>query len=163
MALLYFSPLDEEQAQANLEPPLLPPPAAELADYNWSVTSLDGQELRLADLKGKVIVINFWATWCPPCRAEMPSLQRLHEQTRNQGVVLLCISNETSSQVSTFIKKKGYTVPVYTITGDPPLGFQTRGIPTTFIVSADGKVAFKHIGEAKWDDPSVLAFIDQLK
>lgn len=129
------------------------------AEFNWSIRSLDGKDLKMEDLKGKTVFINFWATWCGPCRVEMPSIQSLWEQIGKEGIVFACISNEDPKTVSTFINKHGYTFPVYTIKGEPPKIFQTDGIPATFILSPDGKVQLKHVGAAKWVDPTVVRYI----
>jgi len=133
------------------------------AEYDWTVQSLDGQDLKMADVKGKVVFLNFWATWCPPCVAEMPGIQQLHEKLKDGGVVFVCVSNEETSKVSRFVKEKGFTFPIYTMHGAPPGVFKTRGIPATFILSPDGKIAFKHIGSAKWDDEKSIDFIRGLK
>jgi thiol-disulfide isomerase/thioredoxin len=146
--------------ESRLEVPSFP--STTLADYDWIVRSLDGQDFKMAEVKGKVVFLNFWATWCPPCVAEMPSIQRLHEKLKDEGVVFVCISNEEASKVNQFAKEKGFTFPIYTMHGAPPLVFKTRGIPSTFILSPDGKIAFKHIGSAKWDDDQSIDFIKGL-
>jgi len=146
--------------ESRLEAPYYP--STTLADYDWTVKSLDGQDFKMADIKGKVVFLNFWATWCPPCVDEMPSIQRLHEKLKDEGVVFVCISNEETSKVSGFAREKGFTFPIYTMRGVPPAIFKTRGIPATFILSPDGKIAFKHIGSAKWDDDKSVDFIKGL-
>jgi thiol-disulfide isomerase/thioredoxin len=146
--------------ESRLEVPSFP--LTTLADYDWIVQSLDGQDFKMADVKGKVVFLNFWATWCPPCAAEMPSIQRLHEKLKEDGVVFVCISNEEASKVNQFVKEKGFTFPIYTMHGAPPLVFKTRGIPSTFILSPEGKIAYKHIGSAKWDDDKSIDFIKGL-
>jgi thiol-disulfide isomerase/thioredoxin len=143
--------------ESRLEVPSFP--STTLADYDWIVQSLDGQDFKMADVKGKVVFLNFWATWCPPCVAEMPSIQRLHEKLKDEGVVFACISNEEASKVNQFAKEKGVTFPIYTMHGGPPLVFKTRGIPSTFILSPEGKIAYKHTGSAKWDDDKSIDFI----
>jgi thiol-disulfide isomerase/thioredoxin len=186
--------LDKGQTlESRLEAPSFP--STTLADYDWIVQSLDGQDFKMSDVKGKVVFLNFWATWCPPCVAEMPSIQRLHEKLKDEGIVFVCISNEEVSKVNPvrnssgtlnaagiilksnpvaeqrgiisngvnqFAKEKGVTFPIYTMHGTPPPAFKTRGIPATFILSPDGKIAFKHIGSAKWDDDKSIDFIKGL-
>jgi thiol-disulfide isomerase/thioredoxin len=147
--------------ESSLEVPSFP--STNLAEYDWTVQSLDGQDFRMADAKGKVVFLNFWATWCSPCVAEMPSIQQLHEKLRDQGVVFVCVSNEETSKVSRFAKEKGFTFPIYTMRGAPPAVFKTQGIPATFILSPDGKIAFKHVGSARWDDGKSIDFIKGLK
>ena len=153
-------PGGEKILEGSLEAP--PFPSAVLADYDWTVKSLDGQDFKMADAKGKVVFLNFWATWCPPCVAEMPSIQKLHEKLKDEGVVFLCISNEETSKVSRFVREKGFAFPIYTMQGSPPAVFKSRGIPATFILSPGGKIAFKHVGGAKWDDEKSIDFIKGL-
>jgi thiol-disulfide isomerase/thioredoxin len=154
------SPDKGKTLESRLETPSFP--STTLADYDWTVKSLAGQDFKMADTKGKVVFLNFWATWCPPCVAEMPTIQQLHEKLKDEGVVLVCISNEEASKVSRFVNEKGFTFPIYTIRGAPPAVFRTRGIPATFILSPDGKIAFRHIGSAKWDDDKSIDFIKGL-
>jgi thiol-disulfide isomerase/thioredoxin len=146
--------------ESRLEAPSFP--STTLAEYDWTVQSLEGQDFKMADTKGKVVFLNFWATWCPPCVTEMPSIQRLHEKLKDNGVVFVCVSNEETSKVSQFVKEKGFTFPIYTMCGVPPAIFKTRGIPATFILSPEGKIAFSHNGSAKWDDDKSIDFIKGL-
>ncbi len=146
--------------EGSLRPPAIP--SEGLADYNWTVKSLDGRDFRLADTKGKVVFINFWATWCAPCVAEMPSIQRLYDKVKDDGVIFVCVSREDTSKVSRFVKERSFTFPIYTMKDNPPTVFSTQGIPATFILSPDGKIAFKHIGSAKWDDEKSINFIKRL-
>jgi thiol-disulfide isomerase/thioredoxin len=138
-------------------------PLTTLADYDWAVQSLDGHDFRMADVKGKVVFLNFWATWCSPCVAEMPSIQQLYDKLKGEGVVFVYVSNEETSKVSRFAKEKGFTFPIFTMHGAPPGVFKTRGIPATFILSPDGKIAFKHVGSAKWDDERSIDFMRGLR
>jgi thiol-disulfide isomerase/thioredoxin len=153
-------PVRGKPLESRLEAPSFP--STTLAEYDWTVQSLDGQDFKMADAKGKVVFLNFWATWCPPCVAEMPSIQRLHEKLKDDGVVFICVSKEETSKVSQFVKEKGLTFPIYTMRGAPPAIFKTRGIPATFILSPDGRIAFKHVGSAKWDDDKSIDFIKGL-
>ena len=153
-------PRDEEILEGNLEASTLPPAA--LAEYNWTVQSLDGPDFKMTDAKGKVVFLNFWATWCFPCVAEMASIQRLYEKLKDRGVVFACISNEKASKVSRFVRRKGFTFPIYTMRGSPPAVFDTQRVPATFILSRDGRITLKHIGSAKWDDDKTVDFIKRL-
>lgn len=146
--------------ESRLEVPSFP--STTLADYDWTVQSLDGQDFKMTEAKGKVVFLNFWATWCPPCVAEMPSIQRLHKKLKDDGIAFVCISNEEASKINQFVREKGFTFPIYTMRGAPPAIFKTRGIPSTFILSPDGKIAFKHVGSAKWDDEKSIDFIKGL-
>lgn len=146
--------------ETSLEVP--PFPSGAFADYNWTVKSLDGQDFSMAQVKGKVVFMNFWATWCPHCVDEMPNIQRLYENIKDDRIAFVCISQDTSAKAGHFVKEKGLTFPVYTLQGLPPSCFLTRGIPATFIISSDGRIAFKHVGAAKWDDEKSIEFLKGL-
>ncbi len=154
-------PMGATEIEGTTEAPAVPEEA--LADYDWMAQSLKGEDLDFAYLKGKVVFINFWATWCMPCRVEMTSIQQLYDNLKDSGVVFACISDEDTKTVSNYIKKKGYTFPVYTIKGEPPRAFAAEGVPATFILAPDGTIALKHVGASNWSDPSVAEFILALK
>jgi len=118
----------------------------------WALRGLDGAELDVADLKGKVVFLNRWATWCPPCRAEMPSIQRLYEKMKDEGVVFALVSDEKPETVRKFIDESNYTMPIYTAAGEAPPVFGTDAIPTTFVIGRDGRIALRHVGAKDWDD-----------
>jgi len=160
----WFSSKDLSDVSKVLEGGLEAPPFPSdiLADYNWTMKSLDGKDFNMTEAKGKVVFLNFWATWCAPCVAEMPSIQRLYDTAKKDQVIFVCVTEEESSKVIGFIKEKGFTFPIYTMSGKPPAVFKTRGIPATFILSPEGKVAFSHVGSAKWDDERSIEFIKGL-
>lgn len=132
------------------------------ADWDWSFTSLDGQPAKLGDLQGKVLFINFWATWCGPCMAEMPAIQKLHEALQGERVAVLLLSDEDADTVRKFAEKREYDLPFYLYTGQPPGPFRTRGIPATFVVAPEGEIVYKHTGAAQWDDEACIAFLRSL-
>jgi thiol-disulfide isomerase/thioredoxin len=142
---------------------MLPPPfpIRESADYNWTVRGLDGQPLLMSQLRGRVVFLNFWATWCVPCIAEMPSIQRLYEQVKDDAV-FVCVSPEEATLVDRFVEEKGYRIPMYTFEGSPPAVFRIKSYPKTLIIAPDGRIAFAHTGTAVWDDPSSVEFIRNL-
>lgn len=150
----------EQEMENYLDPPPFPPEVS--VDYEWMIRTLDDQEMAMTDFEGKVVFLNFWATWCPPCVAEMPSIQRLYNTLKDDEVAFVCISDEEGDTVRKFVEEKGFTFPVYTIDGELPEEFMRRGIPTTFILSKEGKIAFKHIGGARWDDHTSIDFIRNL-
>lgn len=151
---------DTGKMEEYLSPP--PLPIDQLAEYDWSVQTPDGQSFDMTSLADKPVFLNFWATWCMPCRVEMPSIQRLYDELKAEGVLFACISQEDAEKVEAFAKEEGYTFPIYTMSEERPEVFESAGIPATFILSPDGRIAFKHVGSAKWDDPSVIDFIRQL-
>ena len=81
-------------------------------EADFTLTDLDGKKWTLKELRGKVVVVNFWATWCPPCRKEMPDLEALYTILKEKGLVILAISDEVADKVKPFIEEKKYTFPV---------------------------------------------------
>jgi thiol-disulfide isomerase/thioredoxin len=141
-------------------PGFLAPPKME---YDWQLRRLDGEMLDVADLRGKVLFVNLWATWCPPCIAEMPSIQRLYDGFRDsEDVAFLLICAEDAQMVRAFLAENGYDLPVYQLTDRPPEALRTRGIPATFIISRTGAIARKRVGAAHWDAPKVVSFLREL-
>ncbi len=125
---------------------------------------LNGRPARLSDLRGKVVILNFWATWCPPCVEEMPSLNRMHQQITSTGSTVLGISiDEDEAQYQKFLRE--YQVPFPTFR-DPSQSiarsYGTFGWPETYIISRDGKIARKLIGPQVWDSPEMIAYLKRL-
>lgn len=107
----------------------------------FSLKDLDGKTWNLSELKGKVVLVNFWATWCPPCRKEMPDLQKFAQEFKDKDLVILAISDETDAKVRPFIADKGYTFPVLLDPGRTVnLRYHVLGIPNSFIYGRDGKL-----------------------
>ena len=116
----------------------------EQADF--TLKELNGESWTLSALRGKVVVLNFWATWCPPCRKEMPDLEALYEQFKDQGLVVLAISDEEAGKVKPFIAERKITYPVLLDPGRTVNElFQVDGIPKTFVYDRSGKLAAQSI------------------
>jgi thiol-disulfide isomerase/thioredoxin len=126
------------------------------------LTDLDGVAFEPASLKGKVVFLNVWATWCGPCREEMPSIERLYGKVKDGHVAFVVVSDEPLKVIVPFARKSGWTFPVYRAEGALPRAFWSRGIPATFILAPDGRMAFKQTGSALWDDDSVVSFLNGL-
>ncbi len=131
------------------------------ADYSWKLKDLSGTEWQLSDFKGKVLFINLWATWCPPCIAEMPDLKKLHNKYGSQ-VEFLFISNEPIAVLQQFSQKKALNLPVYQPITDYPSIFSTQTLPTTFIVTAQGQIVVYKQGVAKWNSQRVENILNTL-
>jgi peroxiredoxin len=126
--------------------------------------TLEGKPARLADLRGKVVVLNFWATWCPPCVEEMPSLNRLHAQIAVQGGLVLGISVDDSPEAyERFLQQHNITFPNYR---DPAkrinATYGTFMYPETYIIARDGRIARKIIGPQNWQSSDLLAYLKRL-
>lgn len=132
-------------------------------DYNIELKSLDGTKTNLNERKGKVIFINVWATWCPPCVAEMPSIQKLYNKYKNnQEIDFLIISHEKPKTVHDFMKKRGFNFPVYISEYRFPEIFHSNSIPVTFLISKKGQIVIKEKGASNWASDDVLETVDKL-
>ena len=119
----------------------------------------------MKDLKGKVIFLNLWATWCGPCRLEMPSIQNLYNSVDKDKVAFVMLSLDQENQegkIIQFIKDKGFTFPVYQPASALPNLLRVTTIPTTFIISPDGKVKSKKTGMANYDTEEMREFLKSL-
>jgi len=145
--------------RGTLKAPLLPDEPA--AFYNWRVKALDGSPFEMDGLRRKTLFLNFWSTTCPPCLAELPSIQRLHDVLAREGVVFLCIALDIDVEpVREIVEREHLTLPVFVL-GDqdlPPV-FDSDYVPATYMIAFDGRVAFQHQGAAQWDHPRVLQFL----
>lgn len=132
-----------------------------LKHYDWELRTLEGQPFNLSEAKGKVIVLNFWATWCPPCLAEMPALQRLYDSYRNE-VVFIFVSQEQPGVLREFMKEKGYEFPVYNPWNAPPKALTSESIPMTYVIGKKGALVISKNGAADWNSEKVRTVIDGL-
>jgi peroxiredoxin len=134
-----------------------PRPAPDL-----TLERLDGSMLTPSDFEGKTVVINFWATWCPPCRKEMPALQRAWELLRDDNILLLGIAvGENKTAVAKYVEKMKLDFPMaLDPTTDSSSEWAVRGLPTTFVVDPSGRIVLEATGERDWDDSAIL---DQIR
>jgi len=141
-----------EQAPAGGPAPLTSvgehPPAPD-----FTLTTLSGTSLSLADLRGKVVLLNFWATWCVPCRKEMPAIEALYQRYKDQGLEVLAISQDklSTAVVEAFVKEMGVT---YRVALDPTWAtartYAVRAVPATFLIDRAGNVVLRELGERDW-------------
>lgn len=132
------------------------------ADYRLSLIDDNGKRISLENFKGQVIFLNFWATWCPPCVAEMPDLQGLYDKYKDK-VAFFFISNETSDVTKQFMLKHNLKLPVYRMTAKAvPEAFYSNAIPATFVISQDGQIIISRKGAAKWNSESVNNMLNAL-
>lgn len=149
-------------AEAMLPAPPFPVSGDSPSDFALGFEKPDGTTFDAATMRGKTVFLNYWATWCGPCRAEMPAIQRLYDKTRDLGVVFLVVSDEKPEKIREYLQKNSFTLPVYRSTKSRPAAYETQGIPATFIFGPDGRVAFRHSGAARWDDDAALVFLRSL-
>ena len=130
---------------------------------HFSLPLLSGERTSLSSYRGKVVLLNFWATWCPPCRAEMPSMEALYRRFKDQGLEILAVDIGEDSAVQQYIQNNSFTFPVL-LDGDGKVSSQygIRAIPTTFIIDREGKIISMIRGGINWDDPKLTAAFDAL-
>lgn len=143
---------------------LMPMPEAPQAPA-FELNGPDGESYRLSDFHGQPLIINFWATWCPPCRAEMPAMQRAWEQLQPDGIGVIAINvGEGADEVKAFIEQVPVSFPLPLDTDSKVTQrWPLRGLPTTFVMAPDGRLVYKATGEREWDDPALLEMVRALK
>jgi len=132
---------------------------------NFTLTDMQGQQVSLADLKGKVVILNFWATWCPPCREEMPSMEMLHRKYKDQGLVILAVNveQEGMAAVKGFLQKTPYTFPILLDTeAEVQNLYKVFRFPESFIIDKNGNVVEKVIGAIDWTSGPAFKLINFL-
>ena len=132
---------------------------------NFSLPDLDGQMVNLTDYKGRVVLLNIWATWCPPCVEEMPSMEKLYQELQGEGFEILAVSiDESGAQdVLPFMKKHKLSFPVLIDPKGTLKGlYQTTGVPESFIIGKDGILVEKVIGPRDWAVPEAIGFFRNL-
>ncbi|VAW61448.1 hypothetical protein MNBD_GAMMA11-976 [hydrothermal vent metagenome] len=145
------------QSLSILNPPIIAP--------SFKLTDMEGVSHPLADYHGKVVIVNFWATWCPPCREELPSMNRAWHILKNENIVMLAINvGEDEDTIFSFL-------------GDYPIDFTLlldqnavtaqqwpmKGLPTTYVLNPEGYIVYRAIGGRAWDDPRLLDMVRKLK
>ncbi len=142
--------------------PALPEP---LPAPEFTLQGEDGETYRLADYRGQVVVLNFWATWCPPCRYEMPSMEGAWQKVKDQGIMILGINvGEDADTIFEFTGSYPLSFPLpMDRDGTVVTSYPVMGLPTTYVVSPEGKVTHRAVGSREWDDPQLLDLLRQMK
>lgn len=144
------------------------PKGAELVGMtapDFSLQSNQGGEIRLSDLKGKVVMLNLWATWCPPCRDEMPSMETLHQQLKGENFVMLAVNIEENGPevVPGFLKQNPHSFPVlYDTKRTVQELYGVDKFPETFVIGKNGKVLDHIIGAREWSHPNMVNYFKDL-
>ena len=131
---------------------------------DFTLPLLTGENGTLSAYKGKVVILNFWATWCPPCRAEMPSMETLYQRFKDQGLEILAVDlGEKAATVRQFIRSNRYTFPVLLDeSGRVGSLYGIEAVPTSYIIDRGGKIIATVAGSFQWDNPRVIAAFDAL-
>jgi len=130
-------------------------------DYNWQLRTSKLEYINVREIKGKVVLINVWATWCPPCVAEMPSLQELYA-SYSKEVVFLFIAQDNPEKVSTYLQENNFTFPVYYEHSKAPEAFLSNSIPTTYVINKKGKIVVAKTGAADWNSDKTRKLLENL-
>jgi peroxiredoxin len=137
-------------------------PGTRIIDFE--LQDLKGKKVKLSGLAGQVVFLNFWATWCPPCRAEMPSMERLHARLKDKGLTIIGVDlQEGRREVEDFVREYKISFPIVTDhNGSVASSYGIRSIPTTYLIGRDGTILAGRIGGQEWDDPAIAAFLEKL-
>jgi peroxiredoxin len=127
----------------------------------FSLATPDGKTISLAQLRGQVVFLNFWATWCAPCRLEMPSMEQLHREFKNQGLAVLAVDiRESPKQVARFMKEFRLSFPPLLDTdGEVAARYRVQGMPTTVLIDHGGRIVGVVVGPRQWSSPEAKALI----
>ena len=131
---------------------------------NFTLPLLNGTSVSLSDYKGKYVILNFWATWCPPCRAEMPSMETLYRRFNSQGLEILAVDvGENTNTVQQFIQNNNYTFPILLDRNNRVSGiYGITALPTSYIIDREGKIIAKVVGSIHWDTREAIAAFEAL-
>ncbi|SEA93207.1 TlpA family protein disulfide reductase [Pedobacter hartonius] len=152
----FFSPDTSEASAGRL-------PVSDLSGIQFK--DINGKIVDLGDLKGKIIFLNFWATWCPPCLAEMPAVNKLYEKFGNDNDVVFILADADGNLVKSqkFMNRKKFGLPVYAIASEMPEILFQGSLPTTVVFDKQGRIAYHEAGAANYGSPKFIAFINRLK
>ncbi len=132
-----------------------------LENYYWNLRQINSEELNFSRSEGKVVIVNFWATWCPPCIAEMPSFQQLYNDYGDK-IDFYFVTSDNTEKVEKFIKKNGYNLPIYFETSEAPKLLESNILPTTYLISKWGKIVIDEKGAADWNSLKMRGIIEKL-
>lgn len=145
------------------------PSTPEYFPYEFNLKTLTGETIRMDSLRGKVVFLNLWATWCGPCRAEMPAIQKLYASLPNEKMAFVMLSIDKKGEetkVKKYLENQGFTFPVFrpTYAGENSLPdmLKVPSIPTTFVINKEGYVVYKNVGTANYNTKKFRTFLEEL-
>jgi len=131
---------------------------------DFTLPLLDGGNATLSSYRGEVVILNFWATWCPPCREEMPSMENLYQRFKDDGLEILAVDiGESAGTVRQFVQNFGYTFPILMDTNNRVASiYGIQAIPTSLILDREGRIIARIVGSIYWDTPRMIDAFDAL-
>lgn len=132
------------------------------ADLSWSMISLLGERITLEAFRGKVIIVNSWATWCEPCVAELRSMSALRAAVPDSALVFVLVAPQQRAPVQSFVRRRGLRLPVYLETTPAPAVYRFEAVPTTWVIERGGRIVMRHRGAMRWDTPAIQQFVQAL-
>lgn len=134
------------------------------AVLDLNLINSEGERVNMKQFKGKVIFLNFWATWCPPCVAEMPGINNLYQEVKDDNVEFIMLSvDQDFEKARKFRKKKGFEFEIYQLAGPIPQMYNSNSIPTTYVIDAEGNLALTHLGMGDFDTKDFQQFLKELQ
>ena len=157
--------LSSSVAFATNEPQTLTPMSEDIQAPAFDLQGPAGEPQRLLDHRGKPIILNFWATWCPPCLAEMPSMQRAHETLTEEGISVIAVNvGEDAETIERFLSETDVDFPIpMDVDSEVVQSYPVKGLPTTFVIDPNGRLVYSATGEREWDDPALLDQVRALR
>ncbi len=157
-------PIHAQQSEVSLQSMGLSVAEQPFDSVEFDLQDLNGNRHVLSAYRGKVVFLNFWATWCGPCRAEMPAMQRLHEELNDEGLEILAVDiQEGRNQVQSFGRTFNLTFPLLLdTTGRTASQYGIRSIPTTYLIDRSGKVFAGAVGARRWDSPEMIGLFRKI-
>jgi len=138
--------------------------SSKVSPRDFSLSLLEGETKSLGSYKGKVVFLNFWATWCGPCRSEMPSMESVYKKFADKGLEILAVNcAEDRATVSSYMKNEGFTFPaLLDLDGRVSSNYGVQSIPTTFLIDRDGMIVMRLVGSIDWDSPKIHTALESL-
>jgi len=134
------------------------------ADYGFTLINTEGQRIPFKEYENKVVFVNIWATWCPPCVAEMPDIQDMYEEMKEEGIEFVFISVDDDFQkAKDFVNRKEFDFPIYQLASQLPSVYESQAIPTTYVISPQGEVVVTKSGMAKYNTKKFKKYLKDLK
>ncbi|MCH2196091.1 TlpA disulfide reductase family protein [Kordia sp.] len=148
--MLFFSPSAIEEINR-----------VNISNFDWNLVDSSGKTVNFKEMEGDIILVNFWATWCPPCVAEMPSLNELYKDYGDK-ITFVFLANDKIKSVNSYLKKNEYNLPVYYSKDNEPEELRSPNIPTTYLIDDQGNIVMKEVGSYNWNSTNVRNQIDEM-